>query len=172
MTGVAFIGLGTMGGPMAKNLIVAGESLTGFDISASARRTAADLGINLAASLTDAGTGANIVITMLQNGEQVVDVWRELLPLASHDTLFVDCSTIDIERCRLAHELAHKAGIKSVDAPVSGGVTGAREHNLTFMCGAQDDAFVAANPILKKWGRAFCTVADQASAKRRSSATT
>ncbi|WP_442756218.1 3-hydroxyisobutyrate dehydrogenase [Methylocystis sp. JAN1] len=149
---IAFIGLGAMGAPMARNLAAAKLDVAGFDSAEAAREKAAASGLDARASLAEIATGAGAVVTMLQNGEQVLAVWREALPLARENALFIDCSTIDIVDARAAHELARKAGALSVDAPVSGGVAGAEAGSLTFMCGATGGAFAAATPILEKMG--------------------
>lgn len=152
MARIAFIGLGAMGAPMAANLAAAGETVTGFDTAAAARDHAAALGVPVAATIEAAGAGSEIVVTMLQRGEQVLDVWRTLLPRATPGALFVDCSTIDIESARHAHLIAGTARAKAVEAPVSGGVAGARARSLTFMCGAEAEAFFIARPLLEKLG--------------------
>ncbi len=152
MAAVAFIGLGAMGAPMASNLAAAGFEVTGYDRSPAARDSAAKTGLRVAASPEEAAEEAAIVVTMLQSGAQTLSVWRTLLPPASGATLFIDCSTIDIESARQAHELAAEAGALSVDAPVSGGVAGARARGLTFMCGAGPAAFEKARPLLESMG--------------------
>lgn len=152
MARIAFIGLGAMGAPMAANLVAAGEEVIGFDLSDAARDRAATLGVICANTAEEAAAGAEIVVTMLQSGEQVLDVWRKILPRAKRGALFVDCSTIDIESARHAHRIAETAQARAIDAPVSGGVAGAHARGLTFMCGAQDEIFSLARPLLEKMG--------------------
>jgi 3-hydroxyisobutyrate dehydrogenase len=152
MARIAFIGLGAMGAPMAANLVAAGEATTGFDRADAACETAAGLGVPVAATAQEAAQGADVVFTMLQSGEQVLEVWRALLPGAAKGALFVDCSTIDPDSARHAHSLAELARAHAVDAPVSGGVAGARAGSLTFMCGATTEAFWLAKPLLEKMG--------------------
>jgi 3-hydroxyisobutyrate dehydrogenase len=149
---IAFIGLGAMGAPMARNLAAAKLDVVGFDCAETARDKAGASGLSVRPSLAETASGAATVVTMLQNGEQVLAVWRDLLPLALEGAIFIDCSTIDIADARAAHDLARKAGARSVDAPVSGGVAGAEGASLTFMCGATSDAFTAATPVLEKMG--------------------
>jgi 3-hydroxyisobutyrate dehydrogenase len=152
MARIAFIGLGAMGAPMAANLAAAGEEVTGFDLADAAREKAAALGVSCASAATEAATQAEIVVTMLQSGEQVLDVWRSLLPCAARGALFVDCSTIDVESARHAHRIAGMAHARALDAPVSGGVAGASARSLTFMCGAEAETFWLARPFLEKMG--------------------
>jgi 3-hydroxyisobutyrate dehydrogenase len=153
MAHIAFIGLGNMGRPMAANLIKAGQNVRGFDLAPSLLNSAGEDGVQIADSARDALANADALVTMLPTGEHVVSVWTDLLPGAKQGALFIDASTIDIESARRAHDLARDFGVLSVDAPVSGGVAGARAATLTFMCGGEDAAFVAAKPILEKMGR-------------------
>jgi 3-hydroxyisobutyrate dehydrogenase len=153
MSRIAFIGLGNMGGPMAANLVNAGYEVWGFDLAPALCDKAAQSGVRIAISAREALIGARVVITMLPAGEHVLSVWAELAPRLAVDTLLIDCSTIDIESARRAHELARAAGAPSIDAPVSGGVAGAEAGTLTFMCGGEQAAFAAAKPILQEMGK-------------------
>ena len=153
MTNIAFIGLGNMGGPMAANLVKAGHAVTGFDLSpASCDQARAD-GVGIAASTTDAVREAEIVVTMLPAGGHVLSVWTDILPAVKDGTLLIDCSTIDVESARKAHGLAQERGLMSLDAPVSGGVGGAKGATLTFMAGGAKEAFDRAEPILSRMGK-------------------
>jgi 3-hydroxyisobutyrate dehydrogenase len=153
MTSIAFIGLGNMGGPMAANLVKAGHAVVGFDLAPASCETAKAEGAAIAASAKEAVAGAEVVITMLPAGKHVRAVWEEIIPAAEAGALIVDCSTIDVESARAAHGMAAAAGLKSLDAPVSGGTVGAKGATLTFMVGGADDAFALGEPILAKMGR-------------------
>lgn len=156
MTTTGFIGLGNMGGPMARNLLKAGYRIQAFDLAPSARKALADAGAALADHAGDVAAGAQVVVTMLPAGEHVKRVYLEsggLLEKASPGTLLIDCSTIDVATARLVHETAAKSGLQFVDAPVSGGVGGATAGTLTFMCGGTDAAFAKAKPVLEKMGK-------------------
>jgi 3-hydroxyisobutyrate dehydrogenase len=153
MASIAFIGLGNMGGPMAANLVKAGDKVTGFDLVEAARSEAGANGAAIADSAAAAVKGAEIVITMLPAGKHVVSVWTEILPAVAKGALMIDCSTIDVESAKQAHAMAAKRDIASVDAPVSGGTGGARGATLTFMCGGDDKAIAAARPVLEKIGK-------------------
>ena len=151
---VAFLGLGHMGLPMAKNLADAGYDVVGFDVFPAANDAARATGLAVAASAVEAVTGAAVVITMFQSGAQVIDAYTgELLAAADSDTLFIDCSTIAVDEAREAHRIAHEAGHRSLDAPVSGGVVGAEAGTLAFMAGGSDADFDAARPLLEAMGR-------------------
>ena len=152
MANIAFIGLGNMGGPMAANLVKAGEKVTGFDLVEASRNQAKADGAGIADSAVSAVKGADVVITMLPAGKHVLSVWTEILPAITKGAL-IDCSTIDVESAVQAHALASEHGVLSVDAPVSGGTGGAKGATLTFMCGGEAKAFAAAKPVLEKMGK-------------------
>jgi 3-hydroxyisobutyrate dehydrogenase len=153
MAQIAFIGLGNMGGPMAANLVKAGHKVLGFDlVQASLDQAKAD-GVAIAGNATGPVKDAEVVITMLPAGKHVVSVWSEVIPHVAKGALMIDCSTIDVESARQAHALAAKASLLSVDAPVSGGVGGAKGATLTFMAGGDTKAFAAAKPVLEAMGK-------------------
>jgi 3-hydroxyisobutyrate dehydrogenase len=153
MPNIGFIGLGNMGGPMAANLVKAGEPVLGFDVVAASREASAADGVQIAAAAKQCAESADVVITMLPAGEHVLAVWKDVVPAAKPGTLFIDCSTIDVTSARAAHALAAQHGIVSLDAPVSGGVGGAKAATLTFMVGGAADAFARGKPVLKRMGK-------------------
>jgi len=153
MTTIAFIGLGNMGGPMAANLVKAGHKVSGFDLVEASKAAAKASGVTIADSAAASAKGADVVITMLPAGKHVVSVWTDIVPEITKGALIIDCSTIDVDSARTAHGLASKAGLLSVDAPVSGGVGGATNATLTFMCGGDAKAFAAAKPALEAMGK-------------------
>jgi 3-hydroxyisobutyrate dehydrogenase len=153
MARIAFIGLGNMGLPMASNLVKAGHMVTGCDLSVSARDAARAAGIQPVERPDAAVEGAEIVITMLPAGAHVVSVWGKICAKASPQSLFIDCSTVDVESARKAHAIAQETGCYSLDAPVSGGTGGASAGTLTFMVGGSDEAFARAEPILSAMGK-------------------
>ncbi|VAW17684.1 3-hydroxyisobutyrate dehydrogenase [hydrothermal vent metagenome] len=141
MAKIGFIGLGNMGLPMALNLKKAGHEVVGFDAVDKARQRALELGLTLGASNEDAAQAGQIVILMLPNGKIVSEVATEILKVMPAESLLIDCSTIDVSSAKNLHELAQKANIGCLDAPVSGGVGGATAGILTFMVGGSKDAF-------------------------------
>jgi 3-hydroxyisobutyrate dehydrogenase len=149
MPTIAFIGLGNMGSPMSANLARAGLSVAGFDVSPGARPE----GVSLAASAAEAARDADVVMTMLPAGAHVLRVYDDILQAARPGTLFIDSSTIDVHSARVAHERAEAAGMRALDAPVSGGVGGASAGTLTFMVGGSAAAFAAGQPILQAMGK-------------------
>jgi 3-hydroxyisobutyrate dehydrogenase len=145
---IGFIGLGNMGGPMAANLAKAGHEVTGFDMA-----NVAIEGVTMASSGAAAATGADVVITMLPNGQILRAVADEVLPAMAAGATLVDCSTVDVDSARAVAEQAAAAGLLFVDAPVSGGVGGAAGGTLTFMAGGSADAFAKADPLFTIMGQ-------------------
>ncbi|BDH56230.1 3-hydroxyisobutyrate dehydrogenase [Tsukamurella sp. PLM1] len=148
MSTIAFLGLGHMGGPMAKNLVAAGHTVRGFDLVPAAQDAARAAGVTVIDTAEEAVAGADAVVTMLPNGAIVRSVYESVLPHAERGTLFIDSSTISVDDARAVHALAEAAGMLQVDAPVSGGVKGADAGTLAFMVGGDDAAFAAAQPVL------------------------
>jgi len=145
---IGFIGLGNMGGPMAANLAQAGHEVRGFDM--------ADVSINgvtMAQSAAAAASDAEVVITMLPNGQILRSVAAEIIPAMAQGAALVDCSTVDVDSAKMVAAQAEAAGLLSVDAPVSGGVGGAAGGTLTFMAGGSDAAFAKAEPLFDIMGQ-------------------
>jgi 3-hydroxyisobutyrate dehydrogenase len=156
MATIGFVGLGNMGAPMAANLLKAGHQVSGFDIAAGRVEALAAKGGSVAASAAAAARAGEVVITMLPAGAQVRSVYLGedgLLAHARKDALLIDCSTIDVETTRAVAAAAADAGFDMLDAPVSGGVTGAEAATLTFMVGGEEAVFARAQPILAAIGR-------------------
>lgn len=153
---IAFIGLGHMGGPMATNLLKAGQDLTVFDLSSSAVQSLASEGAQAASSVKEAVQGADVVITMLPEGKHVRSVYLGpdgIFENVSSKALLIECSTTDMATSRLMHTEAESRGITLLDAPVSGGVGGAKAGTLTFMVGGSEGGFECAKPILEHMGK-------------------
>ena len=145
---IGFIGLGNMGGPMAANLAKAGHAVTGFDLV-----TTPPGGVTAADSAAAAATGADVVITMLPNGAILKSVAAEIIPAMSQGAVFLDCSTVDVASAREVADMADAAGLMPLDAPVSGGITGAAAGTLTFMVGGGDLAFAAVADLFDVMGQ-------------------
>ncbi|UGS26071.1 3-hydroxyisobutyrate dehydrogenase [Microbacterium resistens] len=151
---IAFLGLGHMGLPMARNLVGAGHDVIGFDVVAAAVEAARAAGIPVATSGTEAASGADVVLTMFPSGRHVIEAYDGgLLAAAPPGTLFIDSSTIAVDEAQTAHERAVAAGHRNIDAPVSGGVVGAENGTLAFMVGGSDEDFAAALPLLEAMGK-------------------
>ncbi|MFV1531025.1 MULTISPECIES: 3-hydroxyisobutyrate dehydrogenase [unclassified Phaeobacter] len=145
---IGFIGLGNMGGPMAANLAKAGHTVTGFDMA-----DVSIVGVTMAASAAEAATGAEVVITMLPNGEILRSVADDVIPAMATGATLVDCSTVDVDSARAVADRAGSANLMFVDAPVSGGIGGASAGTLTFMAGGSQAAFDAAKPLFDVMGQ-------------------
>ncbi len=155
MAVIGFIGLGNMGAGMAANLVKAGHMVRAFDVSDAALSRTVEIGAKRMGSVTEVVTGADAVITMLQTGQQVHDVYeKEAFAAASRKAILIDCSTIDVATAREVGEAAAGRSLDMVDAPVSGGVAGATAATLTFMVGGTDKSFAMAQPILAAMGKA------------------
>jgi 3-hydroxyisobutyrate dehydrogenase len=156
MATIGFIGLGNMGAPMAANLVKAGHQVAGLDLVPGAAEALASKGGRAAASAAAAAAASEIVITMLPAGPQVRSVYlgeEGVLSHARKGALLIDCSTIDVETTRAVAAAAADAGFDMLDAPVSGGVSGAEAATLTFMVGGAAEVFARAQPILAAMGR-------------------
>ncbi len=154
---IAFIGLGNMGLPMARNLLAAGHAVRGFDLVAAALEQLAAAGGLIAVSAADAVAGADVVITMLPASKHVEQCYLPaggILDTAAPGTLLVDCSTISPDSARRVAAQAAERGFDMIDAPVSGGTAGARDGKLTFMVGGDAAAVERARPLLEIMGRA------------------
>jgi 3-hydroxyisobutyrate dehydrogenase len=146
---VCFIGLGTMGLPMALRLEEQQFELSGWDVNANA---GAPLQYRVS-TLGEAAAGADVLITMLPEGEHVEATYRDLQALELPEgRLFMDCSTIDVETTKQLANSARDAGHGFVDAPVSGGHEGARAGTLSFMIGGDTDSIERAKPVLEAMG--------------------
>lgn len=152
---IAFIGLGVMGLPMARNLVAADFPLRAYDLGPAARDAASAAGIEVAEGLAEALAGAEIVITMLPDTPQVIDVAEGAGGIADScqsGTLFIDMSSISpIAAAELAERLA-KHGIHVLDAPVSGGMKGAREGSLSIMVGGDTADVERASGVFSAMG--------------------
>lgn len=154
MAKIGFIGLGNMGGPMVKNLVESQHSVTAFDLAPAAIQKASENGATIAADAASAVQDVDVVITMLPAGPHVRAVYTDsVIGNAAEGTLFIDCSTIDVDSARAVAKAAASKGFEMLDAPVSGGVVGAEAATLTFMVGGPESAFERGRPILENMGK-------------------
>src|SRR5690554_711656 len=156
MAQVGFIGLGNMGGPMATNLVKAGISVNVFDLSAEALARLQDAGATVAATAADAVRNADVVVSMLPADKHVMGLYfgeHGILDAIPAGALVIDSSTISEESARELAAGITAAGRRFIDAPVSGGVGGAKAGTLTFICGGDSADIDEARPILEKMGK-------------------
>lgn len=156
MATVGFIGLGNMGGPMASNLAKAGHKVKAFDLSEEALKAIVADGAQAAKTAAEAIDGAEFVVSMLPADRHVKGVYLGddgLINKLNKDQLVIDCSTISSETAMYVGEQLDKAGIAFIDAPVSGGVGGAKAGTLTFICGGTETNVDRARSVLNDMGK-------------------
>ncbi|WP_417661385.1 3-hydroxyisobutyrate dehydrogenase [Pseudomonas sp.] len=156
MTTIAFIGLGNMGLPMARNLLRAGHSLHVFDLVEASVAELAKEGATAGKNAHDAVQGAEVVVSMLPASRHVEGLYlgqSGLLASLPSGTLVLECSTIAPEAARRVHQAAAERDIYMLDAPVSGGTAGAAAGTLTFMIGGQAKYVEQARPIFELMGK-------------------
>jgi 3-hydroxyisobutyrate dehydrogenase len=156
MAKIGFIGLGNMGGPMAINLVKAGHEVRVFDLSPDAIATLVEAGATSVNAVEEVCESADFVVSMLPAGKHVKAIYtgeNGLVDYLKKSTLVIDCSTIDAESAQFVGKALGEAGIKFVDAPVSGGVAGAAAGTLTFIVGGSTACFELANTILPTMGK-------------------
>ncbi len=153
---IAFIGLGIMGSPMAANLVKAGHHVTGFNLEQSAIDALVAAGGHGATSIADAVKDAEVVITMVPADPHVLQVILGeggVLENVKPGTLVIDMSSITPQTSIKVAAAAKEKGVRTVDAPVSGGEAGAVEAVLSIMVGADDAAdFAEAKPLFDALG--------------------
>ncbi len=154
---IAFIGLGNMGGPMATNLVNSGHNVTVYDLSQDAMNQLKLAGARLATSASQAVENADVVISMLPAGHHVESLYLDpqngLIHSLSSKTLVIDSSTIDSATAVKVGKALALESISFVDAPVSGGVGGAKAGTLTFIVGGEKQHFLTAKPVLENMGK-------------------
>lgn len=151
MSVYAWIGLGNMGGPMTANLVKAGNEVRGYDLNEQACAAAAAGGVRIAPNIAEAMDGADAVFTMLPKGEHVRSVYEApegIWANATAQMLLLDSSTVDVETSRYIHQGSAERGLEFVDAPVSGGISGAAAATLAFMLGGQEHLMQRATELI------------------------
>ena len=143
-----FIGLGNMGAPMAANLARAGRRLLVHDVAGTSER--APPGAALAEDNRAVARGADAILLSLPDGDAVRGVAEEIAGVQqARIRCVIDTSTVGIAAAREVHARLASAGIEYLDAPVSGGVSGARNGTVAVMFSGSDAAFVAFRPVLE-----------------------
>ncbi len=143
---IGFIGLGNMGAPMAANL-AQHHDVTGFD------PTATPDGLTLADSAAAAAKDADVVITMLPDGNILRNVADQIHKVMKPGAIHLDCSTVDVQSARAVAAQAETHDLHAIDAPVSGGTVGATNGTLTFMAGGPQAAFDTVKPLFDIMGQ-------------------
>ena len=152
---VGFIGLGAMGLGMARQLHRHQLLAAVWNRTASkAQQLATETACQAPASIADLAQQCDVVVSCVSADQDVLDVVDQIVTAMNPNTLVIDCSTISADTARTAaHRVREKSGA-FIDAPVSGGVEGARDGTLAIMCGGDEAAFERARPVLEAMGRA------------------
>lgn len=158
---IAFIGLGIMGLPMAKNLVNAGFNVTGYNRSPEKAEELAQAGGKAASSVAEAVTGADVIITMVPDSPDVEEVLTSeegILAHASAGATWIDNSTIRPDVAAALSAKAKEAGLKPLDAPVSGGEQGAIDGALSIMVGGEQSDFDGVQDVFQAVGKTIVLV--------------
>jgi 3-hydroxyisobutyrate dehydrogenase len=150
-----FIGVGNMGNPMAFNVLKAGFAMTVFDVNARAMENLIQAGARKAGSASEVADGADIVLTSLPASPDVEAVYLDrggLVERARPGTILVDLSSVLPSTPRKIEPRAKARGVHFLEAPVSGGVTGARAATLAIMVGGDAEPLSRAQPVLRAIG--------------------
>lgn len=154
MQRVGFAGLGAMGAPMARNLHKAGLLAGVWNRTHSkAAALGAELGVPAPETLADLARQVDVVVVCVSADADVRAVIEGLAPGLARGALVIDCSTVSADTARWAGEFLAGRGVRFVDAPVSGGVEGAKNGTLAIMCGGAEADFDAARPVLAAMGK-------------------
>jgi len=157
MTSVSFLGLGAIGAPMARHLATLPFELTVWNRTREkALAFAKDVKARVADTPADAARGAAFVITCLPTShevEQLLDGPTGLLAGLARDATLIDCTSGDPATSRRIAERLAERGVHFMDAPVSGGVSGAERGTLTVMCGGEADVFERIRPVVDAFGQ-------------------
>lgn len=155
MTLVAFVGLGAMGLPMAKNLVASGFEVRGVDLNSRALDDFEQAGGVRADSVAEAANGADILVLMVVNATQAEAVLKQegVLDGLAADGIVLSMATCPTKAIEGLNELVLSKGKRFVDAPVSGGTAGAAAASLTIMAAAPTDTFHTVKPVLDALGQ-------------------
>ncbi|CAO3413313.1 NAD(P)-dependent oxidoreductase [Azospirillum doebereinerae] len=151
---LAFLGLGTMGFPMAGHLAKAGHEVTVYNrTAAKAEAWVATHGGRSAATVAEASAGADIVFLCVGDDNDLRAVAGEAIAAVAPGAIVADHTTVSAAVSREMDALARERGVFFLDAPVSGGQAGAEKGVLTVMVGGDADAFARAEPAMAAYGR-------------------
>jgi len=161
VTTIGFIGLGIMGRPMAANLVKAGYSVVGYSRRSEPSAELVRQGGRSAGSISAVTAESDVLITMLPDSpdvEEVVLGEQGILAHARPGLLLIDMSTIRPQSAMAIAEAARAVGVRTVDAPVSGGEAGAINATLAVMVGGPAEDYAMALPILEAMGKTVAHV--------------
>ncbi len=157
---VGFVGLGAVGGPMARRLVESGHHLSVYDVAPLAASALAEAGAEVCESARGVADAAELVLVSLPSPEVVSEVARQLVG-GSALRIYVDLSTTGPQVAEEVAELLGTAGVGVVDAPVSGGKAGAESGQLTVMVAGAAENIAVARPVLELLGSRIFVVGDR-----------
>ncbi|NCV29999.1 MAG: NAD(P)-dependent oxidoreductase [Rhodobacteraceae bacterium] len=170
MASVAFLGLGVMGYPMAGHLQSAGHSVTVYNrTSAKAETWVAEHGGAMATTPAEAAQGADFVMACVGNDDDLRGVClgdTGAFAGMSKGTIFVDHTTVSAKVTAELYAASAELGLSSVDAPISGGQAGAENGVLSIMCGGDQTAYDAAEPIMAAYSRICRRIGDSGAGQK------
>lgn len=152
---LGFVGLGVQGLPLALNMMAAGHKLGGFDVAEAPRAALREAGGTLAGAVGELAERCEVVFVCVATDAQVLEVIAGDAGLAAHAApglVVVNHSTVSVATTSRLLDATKAAGVRLVDAPVSGGARGAQERTMSFMVGAEEDAFAVCEPLLRLSG--------------------
>ncbi|MCW5941333.1 MAG: NAD(P)-dependent oxidoreductase [Fimbriimonadaceae bacterium] len=160
MSHVGFVGLGVMGGAMARHLVTKGFPTVVWNRTPSRAEPLWSLGARVASSLSEVAASCEMVCVCVNRTEDVHEVFAAMTPSARHGTLFVDHSTIAVSAAKALHRTLAEQGLRFVDAPITGGSMGAEAGTLTIFCGGREEDVERARPVLEAYGQRIERVGD------------
>ena len=170
MANVAFLGLGVMGYPMAGHLQSAGHSVTVYNrTSAKAETWVAEHGGAMATTPAEAAQGADFVMACVGNDDDLRDVClgdTGAFAGMSKGAIFVDHTTVSAKVTAELYVASAELGLSFVDAPISGGQAGAENGVLSIMCGGDQTAYDAAEPIMEAYSRLCRLIGDSGAGQK------
>lgn len=152
---IAFLGIGLMGKPMAERLLHAGMTVHAWNRTIAKAHALAASGAIVHRDVADAVAGADIVISMLEDGSAVVATIAAAAPVMRQGALWIDMSSIRHDEALASHAMLAQHGMRHLDAPVSGGVAGAQAGTLAIMAGGDATDFMEAMAVFDAMGKAM-----------------
>ena len=158
---IGFIGVGNMGGPMCRNIIKnTNHEVVVFDLNPAALTECTDLGASAGSSVADVASRCEVVITSLPMPRHVEAVAAEIGAHAQPGTVYIDLSTNSVDCAQRVHAALAAKGVRMLEAPVSGGVTGATAGTIAIMVGGDERLFEEQLPLFSSFGKSIIHVGD------------
>jgi 3-hydroxyisobutyrate dehydrogenase len=150
---VAFLGTGVMGAPMARNIARAGMTVRAWNRTIERARPLEEDGATIVERPEDAVAGADIAVTMLADADATIEVAQAILPALGPDAIWVQAGTIGLDPIEHCIDLAERAGVTILDAPVLGTLKPAQDGALTVCASGPDDAIERCSPVFRAIGQ-------------------